>query len=143
VLTVEDRFAIQELYARCYWANDRGDADGWAGSFHDGAVIVHDDLVVEGRAAILEYVMDRIAARVTEPYRNGLHLVTNLTLEEDKGVVRARCYFVRVAQHIDTGAWEARTAGYYEDELGKAGGRWAFTRRTACHELPTGLSART
>ncbi len=141
LLTTEDRQAIEDHYARCYWANDTGDADGWLSSFHEGATLVHEQRLIEGKPAIREYIRDRIARRDDQPFKNGHHLITNLLIEAGPDSVRSRCYFAQIAQNRETGAWAIRTAGRYEDELRKLDGVWGFTFRRALHEVPTANSS--
>ena len=42
-ITAEDRFAIQDLYARYCQTVDQGDAEGWADTFADDGKRIYDD----------------------------------------------------------------------------------------------------
>jgi hypothetical protein len=42
-ITAEDRFAIQDLYARYCQTVDQGDAEGWADTFTEDGKRIYDD----------------------------------------------------------------------------------------------------
>jgi hypothetical protein len=135
MLSAEDRLAIEDLYARSYWANDSGDAEGWIDTFHDGAVIFHDDRPVQGKDELRKYIRKRLDARAGQA--SSLHFVTNLLLEGGSDIARGRCYFLRLAKEASSGEWFIQTAGWYEDEIERVSGRWGFTSRRASHDVPT------
>jgi hypothetical protein len=136
-LSAEDRFAIEDLYARSYWANDSGDAEAWLDTFHEGAVLYHDNRPVQGRVEILEYIRQRLDARAGQA--SSQHFVTNLFLDGGSGIANGRCYFLRLTRDASGGDWHIQTAGWYEDEIKQIDGRWGFTSRRASHDSPSPL----
>ncbi len=128
-LTLEDRFAIQDLVARYAWALDTGDIDALVACFTADARMVEevfeDPDVWEGHDGI---------RRVSEHYRNApnfpgrQHHTSQLLVEGDADAARAKS-MVFVTECHGEPPYLLRFAGYYQDELVKQDGRWLFKQR--------------
>src|SRR5581483_6281112 len=82
VLSIEDRFAIQDLYAR-YCANlDCGDWEAWSRCFTEDGVFT-GFREVRGRAAIADYGRMRCEERPHSPWKLSQHWNNNLVVEGD------------------------------------------------------------
>ena len=84
MLSTEDRFAIQNLYARYCACFDLGDAEGWVNCFaKDGIFKSAKDM--QGPEQLREFVEGRIKVRPDGPNRNVQHWNANLIVEGDGG----------------------------------------------------------
>ena len=82
MLGVEDRFAIQDLYARHNAFVDLGDYTRWAECFTvDG--ISHTSVRTQGRAALVAHGRTRLEERARESWTYPLHWNNNLIVEGD------------------------------------------------------------
>ena len=128
-LTVEDRFAIQDLVARYAWALDTGDIDGLIACFTPDARVVEevfeDPDIWEGHEGI---------RRISEHYRNATnfpgrqHHTSQLQVEGDSEACDARS-FVFVTECHGEPPYLLRFTGYYQDKVIKTGGQWLFKER--------------
>ncbi len=128
-LTLEDRFAIQDLLARYAWSLDTGDVDGLISCFTSDARMVEevfeDPDTWEGHEGI---------RRLAEHYRNSKgfpgrqHHTTQLQIEGDTELCSARS-FAFVTECHDEPPYLLRFTGYYLDKLVKVAGQWLFSER--------------
>ncbi len=129
-LTVEDRFAIQDLVARYSWALDTGDIDGLIACFTPDARVIEevfeDPDIWEGHEGI---------RHISEHYRNAAnfpgrqHHTSQLQVNGDNEACDARS-FVFVTECHGEPPYLLRFAGYYEDKIVKQDGQWLFKERT-------------
>ena len=137
MLSVEDRLAIQELYARYCWAIDTGDPDALVATYtSDGAFEPPTGQVIAGHEALRTWAIARAAFRKTEATTNGQHWSTNLVAEGDGVRAKARCYFMRIAQKGDPMSVIFDVSGWQSDELRKIDGAWKFQSRKVSRNMP-------
>ncbi len=129
-MTVEDRFAIQDLVARYAWSLDTGDIDALVACFTPDARVIEevfeDPDIWEGHDGI---------RRISEHYRNASgfpgrqHHTSQLQVTGDAEACDARS-FVFVTECHGEPPYLLRFAGYYEDRIVKRDGQWLFKERT-------------
>jgi len=128
-LTVEDRLAIQELFARYAWALDTGQVDDLAACFTEDTVIIEevfeDPDRWEGRAGVRALGRHYMSA---PNFPGRQHHTSQLLLEGGIEACRARS-FVFVTECQGEPPYLLRFAGYYEDQLVKQAGQWLFKER--------------
>jgi hypothetical protein len=134
-VNVEDRLAIDDLYARICVALDTGDAAGWVSLFTEDAVFERH-VTVRGHAELLEFIRGRIAARATDPIARPQHWTTNLVLSGEPPEVRGFCYLMKVGRPRDGGPAMIASVAVYRDVLRKVDGRWLVGRRRVSAEVP-------
>ncbi len=128
-ITLEDRFAIQDLLARYAWSLDTGDVDGLVACFTPDARMVEevfeDADIWEGHDGI---------RRISEHYRNApnfpgrQHHTSQLLIEGDTDDCRARSFAFVTECHGEP-PYLLRFAGYYTDHIVKTLGQWLFKER--------------
>ena len=128
-ITLEDRFAIQDLLARYAWSLDTGDVDGLVACFTPDARMVEevfeDADIWEGHDGI---------RRISEHYRNApnfpgrQHHTSQLLIEGDTEECRARSFAFVTECHGEP-PYLLRFAGYYTDHIVKTQGQWLFRER--------------
>lgn len=127
-MTVEDRLAIEDLYARYCVALDGGDEEGWVDTFtEDGEFFGRR--AARGRAELHEYHRSRMAARAGEPISNPQHWNANLLLRGEPPEVRGFAYVLRLGASRTDGTIQVVTAGAYRDVIVKEADGWRFKRR--------------
>jgi hypothetical protein len=129
-ISIEDRLAIQELYARQAWALDTGDVDSYVDVFAADATL---DLAAQhqGHAAIRAFAEAFRARDVGLP--GGQHHVDQLVFEPAADGVRCqtRAYVTRSYRLPGRGRnntlmiWQ----GYYADTLVRTADGWRFERQ--------------
>ena len=134
--SLEDRFAIQDLYARYCACMDTGDITGWANSWTEDGVFdsykYHD-----GRARIEEYGRGFVERWPQMKWSNGQHWNNNLIVEGDGRTATGLCYFVVIGKMRDSGQLKICVQGLYQDDLVKlASGEWKFKRRKLTENMP-------
>lgn len=130
VLGVEDRLAIQDLYARYNFAIDSGDAPAFADVFIDEGVLQLPSFpVFEGREAITGFVKRR-SGNPQRGISHSQHWNCNLLLESKADHVVGRVYLMLVAIGSATGEIRPVAHGYYTDMIVRRDGAWKFARRT-------------
>lgn len=128
-LTLEDREAIRDLFARQNLAYDRRDAERTAEMFtEDGVLELGGDLRFEGRQAIMRY-MGRLLEVTGDDYR---HWTNSLAIDGDGDEASVECYLA--AFGMSDGSF--RLAGRYVDRLRKVDGAWKFAHRRYEREYP-------
>ena len=125
-LTLEDREAIRDLFARQNLAYDRREAERTAAMFTEDGVLelMGSDLRFEGREAIRRY-MERLLEVTGDDYR---HWTNSLAIEPVEGApdeARVECYIAAFGMADGS----LRLAGRYFDRLRKVGGEWLFAHR--------------
>jgi len=128
-LTLEDRFAIQDLVARYAWTLDTGDIEGLLACFTPDARMVEevfeDPDVWEGHAGI---------RKLAEHYRNAAgfpgrqHHTSQLQVTGDTEACTARSFAFVTECHGEP-PYLLRFTGYYQDTLVKQAGQWLFSER--------------
>ena len=125
-LTLEDREAIRDLFARQNLAYDRREAERTAAMFTEDGVLelMGSDLRFEGRDSIRAY-MGRLLGVTGDDYR---HWTNSLAIEPVEGApdeARVECYIAAFGMNDGT----LRLAGRYFDHLRKVDGEWLFAHR--------------
>ena len=135
MLSIEDRFAIRDLYARYCAYLDTGDWEAWSRCFTDDAVFTgHQE--VRGRAAIAAYGKMRCDERPQSPWTNSQHWNSNLVVEGDGERAQALCYLLTIGRAKETGEHKMKVQGTYLDALAKVDGRWLFKQRKTHFDIP-------
>jgi hypothetical protein len=130
-LTVEDQFAIQQLYARYNHAFDRGDAEDWAACFTPDGRLGEDHA---GRAQIAA-----LARHIGDARGKGRHWIGNLVLDSlAKHHATGTCYLMFVRVGGGKGPPQVVSTAVYEDELVKGPDGWRFKSRRLIHDPPAG-----
>ena len=136
MLSIEDRLAIQDLYARYCASMDTGDIKGWANSWTEDGVFdsfqYHD-----GRAKIEEYGWGFMKRVPEMKWTNGQHWNNNLIVEADGAGAKALCYLVVIGKMRDTGEIKPVIQGWYRDELARENGDWKFRARRVEFNTPS------
>ncbi len=122
-LTLEDREAIRDLFARQNLTYDRREPEKTAAMFTEDGVLElgGGDLVFEGRDAIARY-MRRLLEVTGDDFR---HWTNSLAIEGDGDAATVECYIAAFGM-IDG---SLRLAGRYFDRLRKVDGEWLFAHR--------------
>ncbi len=132
-LSADDRFEIQDLYARYAFHYDRGEAAEWSGLFTpDGSFGRAGEEPVRGRAELERFVVENLSANP------GVTHHTSNVLAEPNGPDRARGEAYALVIRVDEeGAVRLRNVGAYEDELVRTEDGWRFAARVFTSGLPT------
>lgn len=129
-LTVEDRFAIQDLLARYAWALDTGDVEGLVACFTPDARMTEE--VFEDPDV---WVGHDDIRRLSQHYRNApnfpgrQHHLSQLILDGDGERCRSKAFAMVTECHGEP-PYLIRFTGYWDDLLVKADGRWLIAERT-------------
>lgn len=125
-VSVEDRLAISDLFARYMWAIDTGDVEGLVACFtEDGAL----ESPAVGRYAGRDGVR-AFASRFAQFHARGTqlrHIISNLLIETDGDRASAKCYLL--AFLTKDGQSRLLGPGRYECRLRKETGAWRFENR--------------
>lgn len=128
-LTADDRFAIQDLFARYAWALDTGHVDDLALCFTEDTVIIEevfeDPDRWEGRAGVRALGRHYMSA---PNFPGRQHHLDQLLVEGNANEANARS-FTFVTECRGEPPFVLRFAGYYEDKLVKVDGQWLFKER--------------
>lgn len=128
MISIEDRIAIEDLYARQWWALDTGDAEGFAATFaEDGILRMAQDH--EGRTAIADFA--RTVAAAPAGGQSNHHMSALIVQPDGDGGISAHSYVIRV-HRLPTrsrGNCQVLWSGYSTDRCVKEGGRWVFAER--------------
>jgi hypothetical protein len=134
----EDRAAIVDLQARYVMAMDYFDADGYAAVFTEDGVLDWARGLVEGRAAIHEFMASRTydftrgaPEAQTADGRNWpstvRHLITNQIIKVEGDKARALTYWIQFNNNQNRNQVEWMLFGSWYDEFAKIDGEWFFT----------------
>ena len=125
-LSLEDRFAINDLFIRYATALDSGDVDTIVGCFtEDGALESPVIGKYSGRDGIRAF-SERFAAM----HRRGVqlrHVLSNLAMTVDGDTARATCYLTNIIT-VD-GKSQMMPPGLYDCDLRRTDGAWLFHNR--------------
>ena len=128
-LSVEDRLAIQDVYARYAWALDTGQVEDLAACFTEDTVIIEevfeDPDRWEGRHGV-RALGNHYKSAPNFPGRQ--HHISNLVMDGSGDECRARS-FVFVTECQGEPPYLLRFTGHYEDRLVKQEGQWLFKER--------------
>jgi uncharacterized protein (TIGR02246 family) len=131
--SIEDRFAINDLFVRYATALDAGDVETIVGCFtEDGALESPAVGKYAGRDGIRAF-SERFAAM----HRRGVqlrHVLSNLAMTVDGDVARATCYLTNIIT-VDARS-QLMPPGRYECLLRKVGGSWLFQNRLVILDAP-------
>ncbi len=128
-LSADDRLDIQAVTARYAWSLDTGDVEGFVACFTPDAVLTWEAFETPDRwtgAAELRAFAEWFKALPGTPGRQ--HHITNVLIEGEGELARAKSYAL-VTDRQGEAPYPVRFAGYYEDLLAKANGRWAIRER--------------
>lgn len=131
--SLEDRFAVQDLFIRYATALDSGDVEGIVACFTDDGALESPVLGVKaGMAAIREFA-ERFSA--FQKRGNQLrHIMTNFAIDVDGDTARARCYLVNI---LTTGGKTTYgPPGRYDCQLARVNGAWKFRHRLVVLDGP-------
>jgi hypothetical protein len=121
-LTVEDRLAIRELYARYNHAIDLGDPKGWADTFtEDGVFSAPTTGTFEGAQALQQFAERAQGMKAR-------HWTNNLVLEGDAGRAKGCCYLLLLG--VGQRPTSVLASGLYRDELVRTSAGWRFQSRS-------------
>lgn len=139
MLNVEDRLAIEQLYARYNLATDTDDTDGLIACYTVDGLFKGRLDEVRGHAAMREQAEERIRRKKSSGLTNHQHWNGSLVLEGDSSVGEASgfCYMLFVGKADNADEVSITTMGAYVDELAKTGGRWLFSSRRVTFATPT------
>jgi SnoaL-like domain len=125
-LSPEDRFAIQDLYARYCHTIDANEGEAWADCFTEEGSFVPSIGPIAGEPYIGRQALAALGGDTNrEPPTR--HWNNNLLLEEHDGYVVGTCYAVAIEVHGQAPDVVAHVV--YHDELVKANGAWRFRSR--------------
>jgi uncharacterized protein (TIGR02246 family) len=128
-LSLDDQLAIRDVIARCAWALDTGDVDGFVACFCSDGVLLWDVFETpdrwEGEAA-LRHFAEFFRAQPTSAGRQ--HHVSNTVITASPEGALARSY-VTVALRQGHGPHLLNVMGYYEDRFRREDGRWRLAER--------------
>ena len=124
--SAEERFAIQDLYARYAWALDTGDYETYASLFTPDGAFIERGVPYRGRPAMADHVRELVT-----PMKPGnRHHNTQILFEDgDSERCRLRCYSTHIFRPDPDGPSVVRLQGFYRDVCVKAGGVWYFEQR--------------
>ena len=128
-LSPDDQLAIRDVIARCAWALDTGDVEGFVECFCRDGALLWDAFETpdrwEGEAA-LRHFAEFFRAQPTSAGRQ--HHVTNTVIAPCPEGALARSY-VAVALRQGQGPHLLHVMGYYEDTFRREEGRWRLAER--------------
>jgi hypothetical protein len=135
---VEDRQAIEQLVGGDYVrALDGRNWEAYAANFTvDGKLAVFGT-TMNGRADILKYFTT--PGKVPPPsdaQHRILHIISNLSYRIEGDHASGGAYWQDVGVAAN-GVPGVLSAGHYEDELRREGGRWKFSQRTIVTDVQT------
>jgi uncharacterized protein (TIGR02246 family) len=134
--SIEDRFAINDLFVRYATALDGGDVDGIVACFTpDGSLESPAVGAYSGHDGIRAF-SERFAAL----NRRGVqlrHVLSNLAVSVDGDTAHATCYLTNIM--TVNGASQMGPPGRYACDLRRAGGDWLFHRRVVVLDAPFAL----
>jgi hypothetical protein len=124
-----DQAAIRDVIARCAWALDTGDVDGFVECFCRDGVMLWDVFETPDRwqgEAALRHFAEFFRAQPSSAGRQ--HHVTNTVITPSSEGAEARSY-VAVALRQGEGPHLLNVMGYYEDRFRLERGRWRLAER--------------
>jgi len=132
-MSIEDRFAINDLFVRYATALDAGDVATVVDCFTEDAALESPVIgVISGSAAIRAFAGRFAAQRAAGTQFR--HMITNIAAEIDPGGDRARATAYLLVLITQDGKSRRLPPGRYECEAVKEGGGWRFSRRVVFHD---------
>ena len=127
-LTLEDRLAILDLYARQSHLIDGGDADGWAATFTEDGAFESPTyrLTATGRAELAKFAADSNGAALARGVQLR-HWIGQVVIDPTDGGADVQAYLVIVATSRE-GSRIDRSLQVI-DVLARAGGAWRVASR--------------
>lgn len=132
---MDDREAILSLMGEYCDSIDRGDLDGCAALFADGAWGIEGDLA-KGREAV-KAVLDNVTLYDGRPMTR--HLMTNVRISVEGDHASARSC-ITVMQGLEGFPLQAIFIGSYFDSFERSQGQWIFRERKIVPDLVGDLS---
>ncbi|MEV6930377.1 nuclear transport factor 2 family protein [Dactylosporangium sp. NPDC051485] len=137
-LSIEDRFAIEDLYTRYCYAIDSLDVPEWVSCFTEDGTFAPAYGTIggehKGREALAAFAADPARDRGTRHWNTNLRFVSVAA-----GEVQATCYALLVDYEREEPF--LRTHVVYHDTIRRVDGRWLFAsrrpRRDAARTAPT------
>lgn len=120
-LTAEDRLDILDIHARFCQAIDAGDAAAWCALFTSDGTIALASGEWSGQAKLADFVATNGAI--------GVHLVTNVVIEESAEGATSVCNVLFSRRPADGGPPAISFLGIYRDWFAREDGRWKLQRR--------------
>jgi uncharacterized protein (TIGR02246 family) len=131
--SIEDRFAVQDLFVRYATALDAGDVAGIVSCFTADATL---ESPVLGALAGPDNIR-AFAERFSRFQANGnqlRHVLSNFAVTVDGDTARATCYLVNILTR--DGKTVMGPPGRYDCTLHRVSGRWLFHRRLVVLDAP-------
>lgn len=125
--SIEDRIAIDDLYADYVWALDSGDVKQFLTLFADDAIF--GDTAgnrYQGHAAIGKYVTGLVNLPA---FRGRQHYLSGLRFEQTGVRIGVKGYWLVTKWTKATGAKAVEVAGWSDDAFVKIAGQWRFSQR--------------
>ncbi len=126
-LSVEDRLAIEDLYADYVWALDTGDVHGFLALFTEDAVF--GDTAgrrYRGQVAIGDYVAGLVNS---DPFRGRQHIISGKRFAAVAGGIGVTAYWLVTKWGKATGAKTIEVAGHSDDVVVRTDAGWRFRQR--------------
>ncbi len=124
---LQDKLEIRELTARYNNCFDDGDAEGYAATFTENGMMVHEDGSSHGgREAFIA------ACRLYDGQI--VHSTTDARIEVDGDRATQICTFVSYRRSADRSRNEFSFTGRYYDELERTPDGWRFVRRRSVRD---------
>lgn len=122
----EDRFAIEDLLGRYFWAADTGDISGVLAAFAPNAVVRYGDgRHYEGPAQLRDF-----ATRICDPAGRGrMHFNRPLFVEVEGDHVLLRSYLITPGWMVNEDSPTLGTLRYVEDRLIRSTEGWQIIER--------------
>jgi uncharacterized protein (TIGR02246 family) len=134
MLTLEDRVAIDQLYAGYCHAFDFGDGPGFAALFTpDGKFVYEGVTEYAGTDALTAFVIDR-----AEQVPGMRHFTANALVQASEGGASGKAY-VFVIRLGDEAPLRLRNTGEYRDEFVRTDAGWRFAQRRFASWIPAEL----
>jgi uncharacterized protein (TIGR02246 family) len=132
-VTIEDRFAINDLFVRYTTALDAGDVETIVSCFTpDGTLESPAVGKYAGHDGIRAF-SERFAA-MNQRGVQLRHVISNLAMTVDGDVARATCYLTNIITMDDKS--QLMPPGRYECELRRLDGEWLFRKRLVILDAP-------
>jgi ketosteroid isomerase-like protein len=126
-IAIEDRLAVEDLYADYVWALDSGDVKGFLTLFtEDGVFGDTAGNRYKGHGAIGAYVTDLVNS---ERFRGRMHFISGKRFSVQGGRVGVTSYWLVTKWAKGSGAKTVEVCGHSDDAFVKVGGRWLFEQR--------------
>jgi len=127
VLSAEDRFAIEDLLGRYFWAVDTGDVEGVVATFAEDALVRYEGgSAYEGIESIRRFAERAIGNHTA---RGRMHFNRPLFIERRGDAVMMRSYLIAPQWTTQDDAKVLATVRYTEDTFIKSSGGWRIKER--------------